>query len=166
MPSKIKKFTFGGWIFFTSLVLSNLVVAQTDQITLPDCSDAYASPDCLQPSNHQMVPINILGVTDPDGTPVTIRVIYITSDEPTATDKGSGGKHYAPDASGVGTDTPLLRSERSANGDGRVYVINFVANVEPGVGCIGSVVVHVPKNTSSGCPAVDSGQKYIATEIN
>jgi len=139
----------------------------------PDCSDAYAScegyeSNCLSPSNHQMVPVHILGVTDPDGDPVTIIVNTITSDEPTATAKGAGGSKYAPDADGAGTDTAIVRAERSANGDGRVYVINFTANDGQGGLCPGSVVVLVPKGTSktTDCPAVDNGQKYDATKIN
>ena len=58
---------------------------------------------CLWPPNHKFVDGEILGVTDPDGDLVTITITAITSDEPTATDKGSGGAKHAPDASGVGT---------------------------------------------------------------
>jgi hypothetical protein len=50
----------------------------------PDCSGAYAGPDCLWPPFHQMVPVKILGVTDPDGDDITITITAITSDEPTA----------------------------------------------------------------------------------
>jgi hypothetical protein len=133
----------------------------------PDCSQAQASSDCLWPSNYQMVPVSILDVTDPDGDPVTITITSITSDEPTASDKGPGGSKHAPDASGVGTGTAMIRSERSGNGDGRVYVINFTANDGQGGECTGSVMVKVPHDQSSeACTAIDSGQNYDATEIN
>ena len=149
----------------------------------PVCSQAYASPNCLWQPNHQMVSVGILGVTDPDGDPVTITVSSVTSDEPTASDNGSGGPNYAPDASGVGTNAAMIRSERSGQGDGRVYVINFTANDGNGGQCTGSVMVNVPHDQSSNngghgskcsghdqspktCTAINSGQKYDATKIN
>jgi hypothetical protein len=133
----------------------------------PDCAKAYASPDCLWPPNNKMVPVNIMGVTDPDGDPVTITITSVTSDEPTSTALGAGGPKAAPDASGVGSSSAMIRAERSGNGDGRVYVINFTGEDGKGGMCNASVVVKVPHDQSSkSCPAVDSGQKYDATKIN
>ena len=133
----------------------------------PDTSGAYADKDCLWPPNHKFVNVNILGVTDPDGDPVTITIDSITSDEPTASDKGSGGKKHSPDASGVGTDTASVRAERSGKGDGRVYQINFTANDGNGGIALGSVEVSVPHDKSlKDCLAIDSGQDYDATQIN
>ena len=61
----------------------------------------------------------------------------------------------------------MIRAERSGNGDGRVYVINFIGEDGKGGMCVGSVVVKVPHDQSSkSCPAVDSGQNYDATAIN
>ena len=134
----------------------------------PDCSEAYTNLCCLWPPNHKFVDISIMGVTDPDGDPVTITITSITSDEPTATDKGSGGAKHAPDATGIGTDTASVRAERSGRGDGRVYVINFIAEDGRGGVCErGSVMVKVPHDQSDkACPATDSGQDYDATDIN
>lgn len=133
----------------------------------PDCSEAYANPDCLWPADHKFVDVSIIGVTDPDGDPVTITINAITSDEPTASDKGSGGEKHAPDASGIGTDTASVRAERSGTADGRVYVIHFTASDGQGGECEGSVTVNVPHDQSyEGCPATDSGQDYDATGIN
>jgi len=133
----------------------------------PVCTNAYANPGCLWPPNNKMVLINILGVIDPDGDPVTVTVTGITSDEATASDKGSGGPKHAPDASGIGSDKASLRAERSGTGDGRVYVIQFVATDDKGAMCKGSVGVNVPHDQSNkGCPAVNSGQNYDATQIN
>lgn len=134
--------------------------------TPPDTDDAYPSFDCLRLPFHQFIPIQILGVTDPDGDDVTIMITEITSDEPTATAPGAGGPEHAPDAYGVGTDIAYLRSERSALGDGRVYVINFVAIDEMGEGTEGSVSVVVPKVPRRCNTAVDSGQLYDATVEN
>lgn len=133
----------------------------------PDCSEAYADLGCLWPPNHKFVDVSVMGVTDPDGDPVTITITAITSDEATATDEGSGGAKHAPDADGVGTHTASVRAERSGNGDGRVYVIHFVASDGRGGGCSGSVIVKVPHDQSvKDCPAIDSGQNYDATQIN
>lgn len=147
----------------------------------PDCSEAYADPGCLWPPNHKMVPISIMGVTDPDGDPIIIEITGITSDEPTASDKGSGGPTHAPDAEGVGTDTALVRAERSGNGNGetkgkgkghgnddgngRVYVISFIASDGQGGECECTVTVCVPHD-QSGSVAIDDGQMYDATGIN
>ena len=135
--------------------------------TAPDVTNAYATPNCTWPPNHKFVDVEIMGVTDPDGDEVTIVITGITSDEPTATDEGSGGIKHAPDADGVGTATASVRAERSGDGDGRVYVINFTAIDESGGQTTGSVQVKVPHDQAGkGCEAVDSGQNYDATAIN
>lgn len=143
---------------FMFLLMAPFAYAQNIK---PDCSDAYASPAVLD-SSGKMVPIEIVGVTDPDGDPVTITVTSITSDEATATEKGAGGPKKAPDAYGLGTSTPVVRAERSGRNDGRVYVINFMADDGQGGFCNASVVVYVPLKGNY----IDSGQKYDATRIN
>jgi streptogramin lyase len=150
-----------------SPVLSDLAIKSEPPNKLPNCSEAFADPGCLWPPNHKFVDVNIMGVTDPDGDPVTIDIVSITSDEATASEKGSGGKKHAPDGSGIGSKTASVRAERSGKGDGRVYVIDFTASDgEYGV-CEESVIVKVPHDQSAeDCPAVDSGQNYDATEIN
>jgi hypothetical protein len=119
-----------------------------------------------------MVSVSILGVTDPDGDPVSIIITGITSDEATATDKGAGGAVHAPDANGVGTYMAQLRAECSGKGNGRVYVISFIATDGRGGECEGTVKVKVPhdqqpsRRSPAPCEAVDDGQNYDATYIN
>lgn len=144
----------------------------------PDCSDAQADNDCLWPPNHKFVDVGIVGVTDPDGDPITITITGITSDEPTATAKGAGGAKHAPDADGVGTDTAGLRAERSGSGlekgesgagpgNGRVYEISFTADDGRGGECEGTVQVKVPHDIRKHtCDAIDDGRIYDATQIN
>ena len=133
----------------------------------PVCDEAYADPGCLWPVNHKFVAVDILGVTDPDGDPVTIIITGITSDEPTASDEGAGGEKHAPDADGVGTDTAGLRAERSGGGNGRVYEISFTAIDGMGAECEGSVIVCVPHDKGGDdCECIDDGQVYDATQIN
>jgi Ca-activated chloride channel family protein len=133
--------------------------------TPPDTTGAYADPGCIWPPNHKFVDISIAGVVDTEGDPLSITITGITSDEPTATDKGSGGAKHAPDADGVGTNSASVRAERSGDADGRVYVINFVAS-DGASEAVGRVAVHVPHDQSEGCPAVNSGQDYDATVEN
>jgi hypothetical protein len=72
-----------------------------------------------------MKKITILGITDPDKYPITIRITGIHQDEPT---HGLATEDQSPDGTGTGTDTANVRAERSGTGDGRVYHISFTAN--------------------------------------
>jgi hypothetical protein len=151
----------------------------------PDVSGAYPSKEYLWPPNHKFVNVTVEGVTDPDGDTVTIRILNITSDEPTASTHWFREHHpfhchhhhchrcenrsayYTPDAYGIGTDTAQLRAERLGNGNGRVYVITFVASDGRGGETVGSVKVYVPHDRCGGTwHCVDDGQNYDATEIN
>ena len=114
-----------------------------------------------------MVQISILGITDPDGDPITITITGITSDEPTASDEGPRGPRFAPDAEGVGTDTASVRAERYGDGNGRAYEISFIASDGMGGESEGSVFVCVPHDESGeNCECIDDGQNYDATEMN
>jgi hypothetical protein len=128
----------------------------------PDCSEAYPSMDIIWPPNHKLVDINILGVTDPDGDPVTITIDSIMQDEPVQT---HGDGNFAPDGQGVGTDTASVRAERSGTkkvpGDGRVYIIGFTADDGQGGTCSGEVMVGVPHDVKD--TPVDSGAYYDST---
>jgi hypothetical protein len=128
----------------------------------PDTSEAYPSISVLWPPNHKMTNITILGVKDPDGDPVTIRIDSITSDESTATNEK--GDPHAPDAYGLGTSIASLRAERNGGGNGRVYVVNFTASDGRGGVAIGTVAVYVPHDINKIC--IDDGQKYNATGLN
>jgi hypothetical protein len=133
----------------------------------PDCAEAYADSNCLWPPDNKFLDVSLVGVTDPDGDEVSINIVAITSDEATASEEGAGDQKHSPDASGIDTDTASLRAERSGEGDGRVYVIDFLAEDGKGGECEGSVAVNVPHDRGSeGCTAIDSGQLYDATGIN
>jgi hypothetical protein len=124
----------------------------------PDCSGARASVSSLWPPNHRLEPITILGILDPDGDPVAVTLDSITQDEPV---REAGNGDTAPDGLGVGSETALLRAERSGSGDGRVYAIHFTASDGRGGTCSGVVSVVVPHN--NGAQAIDSGQIYDST---
>ena len=110
--------------------------------------EVVSSDASLWPANHSMVSISILGVTDPDGDPVTVQIDRIMQDEPT---NGTGDGDTCPDAQGVGTATAKVRAERSGNGDGRVYTIFFSASDGRGGSCQSSVKVCVPHNAHGSC---------------
>jgi hypothetical protein len=132
----------------------------------PICSAATASVATMWPPNHQWANTMILNTTDPDGDAVNVNITRITSDEPTASDKGSGGSQHTPDAQGINTDTAQLRVERSGQGNGRVYGINFVVSDPYGATCQGYVTVCVPQDQGKNKNCIDSGQKYDATLFN
>jgi hypothetical protein len=145
----------------TTNLAATMGVAPAERVNLPpDCSQASAEPNGLWPPNHKLVQIQILGVTDPDGDPVTITVTGITQDEPT---NGVGDGDTSPDGFGVGTNQPQLRAERAGNGNGRVYVISFRAEDGKGGTCTGSAKVTVPHDKGKG-QAVDDGQSYDSTK--
>jgi hypothetical protein len=113
----------------------------------------------LWPPNHQLVPISVLGVSTSTSTPVTIRIVGVTQDEPT---EGTGDGDTGPDAFIQGGSV-LLRSERAQHGDGRVYRISFSATDGFGGSCTGAVTVGVPNSQGKGGQVVDSGQLFDAT---
>jgi hypothetical protein len=82
-----------------------------------------------------LVPIEILGVTDPDGGGVTIRITAITVNEPGA----------SQDFGGIGENLASVRAKRGGgNKAGRTYAIAFDAIDLQGAVCSGQVLVTVP----------------------
>ena len=124
----------------------------------PQCAAATSSPATLWPPNHKMVEMTILGVTDPDGDPVTITVDGVRQDEPI---NGSGDGNTSTDASGIGTSSAFLRAERSGNGNGRVYTVLFTASDGRGGTCQSNVTVCVPHDNGSSC--VNDGPLFDST---
>jgi cysteine-rich repeat protein len=123
----------------------------------PICTGAFASPDSLWPPNHKFVPIAIDGVTDPDGDPIALTVLDVAQDEPV---DATGDGDTCGDAIGLGTDTVAVRSERSGNGDGRVYHIAFRAQDPLGLFCTGEVEVCVRHDNGHGGACGDQGPLF------
>jgi cysteine-rich repeat protein len=126
----------------------------------PDCSGAEASVSDLWPPNHKLVPVTVVGVTDPDGDPLVITVTGIAQDEPL---DATGDGATCPDASGVGIDTASLRSERSGQGDGRVYHVAFQAADRCNAVCTGSVTVCVRHDQRPNGTCGDGGPLFDST---
>jgi hypothetical protein len=150
----------------TELIAQDVELAGTGVTNRPpDCAGVHATPSELWPPNHDLVPIAIEGVTDPDGDPVTIEALYITQDEESA---GAGGA--CPDAV-LENGTAWVRAERAGAGNGRVYEIGFTARDPLGARCDGSVQVCVPHDRGEdGAPGgalracVDDGQAVNSLE--
>jgi hypothetical protein len=123
----------------------------------PVCRAAQASPAVLWAPDHQLVPIAIMGVTDPDGDAVTITVTGVTQDEPV-----NGNGNTSPDAV-IQAGAASVRAERSGNGNGRVYRISFTADDGKGSSCSGAVTVGVPHSQKKGLTAIDDGPLYTST---
>ena len=125
----------------------------------PDCSRATATPDRLWPANHELVSIELAGITDPDGQEVTVTARCIVQDEPlNATADGNTWL----DGAGLDSDRPQVRAESAGNSDGRVYHIVFHAADSAGAACSGQVQVSVPHDEESA--AVDSGSRYLSLQ--
>jgi cysteine-rich repeat protein len=131
-----------------------------DENRPPDCHAAEASISGLWPPNHKFVPVRVIGVTDPDGDPIVIRVTAIAQDEPL---DAAGSGATCPDATGVGLDTASLRSERSGQGDGRVYHVAFRAIDRCNAACTGEVTVCVAHDRRPNGACGDGGPLYDAT---
>lgn len=123
----------------------------------PDCSEAKPSANFLWPPNHRFVPVNILGITDPDSDAVVITVDSIFQDE--AVDaEGSG--NTAPDGRGVGMSSAEVRAERVGSGNGRVYHIGFSVDDGKGGMCSSEVTVGVPHDQGQGAVPIDDGALF------
>jgi hypothetical protein len=123
----------------------------------PTCDVAYLSPDTLWPPNHQMVDLEVMGLTDPDGDDFTWVIGGVKQDEPL---DGLGDGDTSPDGYGIGTQSPRVRAERDATGNGRVYHVELVATDEYGAGCWNILQVTVPTNQGRRGTAIDDGPLY------
>jgi hypothetical protein len=144
-----------------AVAFQNIVINRVGNAP-PVCDDAYPSLDTIWPPNHKFVAVNVLGITDPDGDPVTVTIDSIFQDEPVNT---YGDGEFVPDGQGVGTDVAEVRAERSGTkkvpGNGRVYHIRYTADDGQGGSCSGEVMVAVPHDQNAA--PVDGGALYDST---
>ena len=127
----------------------------------PDCSQAAAVPDRIWPVNHDFVPVAITGISDPENAPLVLTTQCIVQDEPlNATADGN----TEIDGAGLDSDRPLVRAERAANRDGRVYHIVFEATDPAGDRCVGQVAVKVPHSDEAE-QVTDSGLRVVSSLI-
>jgi hypothetical protein len=127
------------------------------------CASAYPSHVELWPANHKFVGIEILGLTDPTGGGLNVRIDRIFQDEPV--DDGGAGSS-APDAVIGEGGTFEVRAERSGNGDGRFYHVFFHVVDSNRSACIGEITVIVPHDSGKKADApVDDGPLFDSTLV-
>ena len=144
------------------MIVSVIVPGVPPDNNSPDCSQAVASPDLLWPPNHKLVNIDITGITDPDGDPISLTITSIQQDEPV---NGVADGDTSPDGFGVDTPQAQVRRERSGQGNGRIYEIGFNADDGQGNGgCSGSVLTGVPHDQGQGSTPIDDGVRFDSTQ--
>ena len=142
----------------------------------PAVATARAEPSRLWPPDLSMAPVNITGVSDSAGAPVTVHVTGVTQDEPIS-HRASGGATAAASKSGLraigmnhdGDDgcsdakvvggQLYLRRERQDGGNGRVYRVSFTAVTRDGGAADGALLVGVPGRAGVRL-VVNDGQAY------
>ncbi len=145
-----------------------LEVGIVDDNQAPDCSAAVLSSERCWPPNHEFTLVEVIGVVDPDGDPVSIFVTDVTQDEPVLS-RGRGSGRTCPDAmlvdlDGDGApDSAALRCERDGVGDGRVYTVWFIATDPNDASCEGSATLCVPHDRRPGGDCVHDGPHFDST---
>ena len=124
----------------------------------PECANATPSKPSIWPPNHRFVPINVTGVSDPDGDLISISIESIFQDEAV---NGEGDGDVGPDGRGVGSGTAEVRAERAGKNNGRVYLISFSADDGNGGTCSASVQGGVPHDKKG--TAVNDGATFDST---
>src|SRR5262245_3715505 len=123
----------------------------------PDCSLARVLNDELWPPNHKLVPVTIEGITDPDGDPVHLDITGITQDEAEDGEEGDSCR-----TGQVVDGVAYVRAERSGHGNGRVYIVSFMASDGNGGTCNGQVSLCVPHDQGRHHSCVDDGLRVNA----
>lgn len=109
----------------------------------PVITSVTPSQTVLWPPNHQPVPIFVsINATDAVSTP-QCRISAVSSNEPI---NGSGDGNTWIDWLIVTPHIVLLRAERSAHGNGRIYTITVTCRDNAGNSSSATTTVKVPKN--------------------
>lgn len=129
----------------------------------PRCRALRAQPSALWPADGRLVPVKLVGATDPDGDDLDVNIVAVRQDERVG---------LLPDAviGAPGSGKVKLRAERSAFGGGRVYHIEAEVTDALGASCSGKVRLCVPAprfplaphaRHAPGC--VDQGPRFDST---
>jgi hypothetical protein len=114
-----------------------------------DCKNVTVSPKILWPPNHKFRLVTLSGARN-------ITITSVRQDEPV---NGQGDGNTSPDAMIV--DGQLyLRAERSGQGNGRVYCIDFKVTDSHGKKCTGTVFVGVPHDQGQHSTPINDGCNY------
>jgi sugar lactone lactonase YvrE len=126
------------------------VVAVTNQP--PDCSAVSASPSVIPAMpKGKFSTVSLSGASDPDSDTLSFHISSVTQDEPVFGDSTAPDAQFT--AAGADSNQVLVRAERDAKGDGRVYRIFYTVS-DGADSCSGVAKVSVPRRKSP--VAVDS----------
>ncbi len=106
--------------------------------------------DFLKQNNHELVNVGLAAFATDGACPApTTFVVQVFGNEDDEMPTGNGnGAVFSPDAKDVAVATLRLREERSAGGDGRVYLIVVKATDTAGGTGFATLTVVVPKSSS------------------
>jgi sugar lactone lactonase YvrE len=133
------------------------VVAVTNQP--PDCSAVSASPSVIPAMpKGKFSTVSLSGASDPDSDPLSFHISSVTQDEPVFGDSTAPDAQFTP--AGADSNQVLVRAERDAKGDGRVYRIFYTVS-DGADSCSGVVKASVPRKKNmavvdSAPPSFDS----------
>jgi len=118
----------------------------------------------LWPPNHKYETFTVSDfvtsasdLCDPSISLSSVKIAMVTSDE--ANNSGGDGNTNNDIVIAADCKSVQLRSERSGNGNGRVYTITFKATDASGNVGTATAKVTVPKS-QNGTPAIDDGPHY------
>jgi|GEM_PF-3990651 len=148
-----------GTTVITLVVNDGFEDSQPDYVTItvtddtPPGMNLSVSPQVLWPPNHKMVPVTItVSVSDNSDSSPSCMIRSVVSNEPV---NGSGDGNTSPDWDITGDLTVDLRSERSGNGNGRVYTIGVECTDASDNSSIDTVRVYVPHDQGDRPDLVD-----------
>lgn len=124
------------------------VVITVVDATAPVIGSVTPSTDQLGPANHKLVSVAIaVAATDNSGAVPVCTITSATSNEP---DNGLGDGDTAGDITITGPLSVSLRSERSGNGNGRIYTIAVTCTDPSGNASSSEISIVVPKSNGRG----------------
>jgi probable HAF family extracellular repeat protein len=170
----------GATLVFELKVSDSQIISAGDQVSVkvlhpadpPACDRGKVNSDDFRRPDHSMNEIEIkevgedkearvTGVSEKDHEDVYVKILNITTDEPTSNIDKFDSRPDAVILAHQQRDTLLLRAERAEGGNGRVYTVTYSATDKKGLSCQGIVKVCVPGNTKQKT-CTDDGQKYDA----
>ena len=126
---------------------------------VPPALSASVGVGSLWPPNHDLENVGLnVSASDNSGAPVAVQVAVFSDED----DVTSAGGEMSPDAKTIAPVTLRLRSERSGNSDGRVYLIVVTATDSSNNVSRACLAVVIPKSQSKASEASVAQQAQAA----
>lgn len=119
--------------------------------TQPPAINSSIATGVMWPPNHDLVNVGFaFNVSDNSGGAITTQLDVFSDEDDVRSESGD----QSPDARNIASGTLRLRSERSAKGDGRVYLIRILATDPSANTSRSCLTVVVPKSQSGADSAL------------